>query len=79
MSGHPTPIPMASQSAGPLKGTAVIPGDKSVSHRSLILGALSVGETKISGLLLGQDVLDTARAWLLLGPESLTMVREIGQ
>ena len=56
MSGHPTPIPMASQSAGPLKGTAVIPGDKSVSHRSLILGALSVGETKISGLLLGQDV-----------------------
>ena len=56
MAGHLTPIPMASQSVGPLKGTAIIPGDKSVSHRSLILGALSVGETKISGLLLGQDV-----------------------
>ena len=67
MSGNPTPIPMASYSAGPLKGTAVIPGDKSVSHRSLILGALSVGETKISGLLLGQDVLDTARAMAAFG------------
>tara|TARA_B110000003_G_C16654172_1_gene535645 strand:- start:964 stop:2301 length:1338 start_codon:yes stop_codon:yes gene_type:complete len=67
MSGYPTPIPMASHSAGPLKGTAVIPGDKSVSHRSLILGALSVGETKISGLLLGQDVLDTARAMAAFG------------
>ena len=41
MSGHTTPIPMSSHSVGPLKGTAIIPGDKSVSHRSLILGALS--------------------------------------
>ena len=48
MSGHPTPSPIASQYAGPLKGTADIPGDKSVSNRSLILGAVSVGETKIS-------------------------------
>ena len=62
MPGHTTPIPMSSHSAGPLKCTAIIPRDKSVSHRSLILGALSVGETKISGLLLGQDVLDTAQA-----------------
>ena len=67
MAGHLTPIPMASQSVGPLKGTAIIPGDKSVSHRSLILGALSVGETKISGLLLGQDVLDTAKAMSAFG------------
>jgi 3-phosphoshikimate 1-carboxyvinyltransferase len=52
-----------------LNGTAVIPGDKSVSHRSLILGALSIGETKISGLLLGQDVLDTARAMSSFGAE----------
>ena len=47
MSGHPTPIPMASQSAGPLKGTAVIPGDKSVSHRSLLFGALPVVDTTL--------------------------------
>ena len=67
MPGHTTPIPMSSHSAGPLKGTAIIPGDKSVSHRSLILGALSVGETKISGLLLGQDVLDTAQAMSAFG------------
>ena len=67
MSGHTTPIPMSSRSVGPLKGTAIIPGDKSVSHRSLILGALSVGETKISGLLLGQDVLDTAQAMSAFG------------
>ena len=67
MSGHTTPIPMSSHFVGPLKGTAIIPGDKSVSHRSLILGALSVGETKISGLLLGQDVLDTAQAMSAFG------------
>jgi len=60
---------MTSCSSGPLNGTAVIPGDKSVSHRSLILGALSIGETKISGLLLGQDVLDTARAMSSFGAE----------
>ena len=69
MSGHPKPIPMTSCSSGPLNGTAVIPGDKSVSHRSLILGALSIGETKISGLLLGQDVLGTARAMSSFGAE----------
>jgi 3-phosphoshikimate 1-carboxyvinyltransferase len=46
-----------------------VPGDKSISHRSLILGALSVGETKISGLLEGQDVLDTAKAMRAFGAE----------
>ena len=60
---------MTSCSTGSLSGTAVIPGDKSVSHRSLILGALSIGETKISGLLLGQDVLGTARAMSSFGAE----------
>ena len=69
MSGHLKLIPMTSCSTGSLSGTAVIPGDKSVSHRSLILGALSIGETKISGLLLGQDVLDTARAMSSFGAE----------
>jgi 3-phosphoshikimate 1-carboxyvinyltransferase len=69
MSGHGAPIPMTSRRCGPLKGTAEIPGDKSISHRSLILGALSVGETSITGLLEGQDVLDTAEAMRAFGAE----------
>ena len=47
---------------GPLTGEADIPGDKSISHRSLILGALCVGKTRIHGLLEGEDVLCTAEA-----------------
>ncbi|UWQ49215.1 3-phosphoshikimate 1-carboxyvinyltransferase [Leisingera caerulea] len=69
MSGHGTPIPMTSHRSGPLTGVAEVPGDKSISHRSLILGALSVGETKISGLLEGEDVLDTAKAMQAFGAE----------
>ena len=69
MSAHGTPIPMTSSAAGPLRGVADVPGDKSISHRSLILGALSIGETRISGLLEGQDVLDTARAMRAFGAE----------
>ena len=69
MSGHDTPIPMTASQSGPLSGVAEIPGDKSISHRSLILGALSVGETKITGLLEGEDVLDTARAMRAFGAE----------
>jgi 3-phosphoshikimate 1-carboxyvinyltransferase len=46
-----------------------VPGDKSISHRSLILGAMAVGETKISGLLEGEDVLDTAKAMRAFGAE----------
>lgn len=69
MSGHGAPIPMTSRKGSALRGTANVPGDKSVSHRSLILGALSIGETKISGLLEGQDVLDTARAMSAFGAD----------
>ncbi|MGR3653235.1 MAG: 3-phosphoshikimate 1-carboxyvinyltransferase [Roseovarius sp.] len=69
MSGHGTPIPMTSYRAGPLSGTAGVPGDKSISHRALILGALSVGETVITGLLEGDDVLDTAKAMRVFGAE----------
>lgn len=69
MSGHGTPIPMTSHPCGPLAGTAEVPGDKSISHRSLILGAMAVGETKISGLLEGEDVLDTAKAMRAFGAE----------
>ncbi|MEO1638865.1 MAG: 3-phosphoshikimate 1-carboxyvinyltransferase [Pseudomonadota bacterium] len=69
MSGHGTPIPMTSRPCGPLKGQADVPGDKSISHRSLILGAMAVGETHITGLLEGEDVLDTAKAMHALGAE----------
>ncbi|NOD97340.1 3-phosphoshikimate 1-carboxyvinyltransferase [Ruegeria sp. HKCCD6228] len=69
MSGHRTPIPMTSHPCGPLTGTAEVPGDKSISHRSLILGAMAVGETRISGLLEGEDVLDTAKAMRAFGAE----------
>jgi 3-phosphoshikimate 1-carboxyvinyltransferase len=58
---------MMSAPCGPLSGVADVPGDKSISHRSLILGALAVGETRISGLLEGEDVLDTARAMRAFG------------
>jgi len=67
MSGLDKPIPMSSKRVTNLRGQAKVPGDKSISHRSLILGALSVGQTKIHGLLEGQDVIDTARAMSSFG------------
>lgn len=69
MSSHGDPISMTARRGGPLRGVAEVPGDKSISHRALILGALSVGETRITGLLEGQDVLDTARAMRAFGAE----------
>lgn len=50
-----------------MQGRVRVPGDKSISHRALILAALTVGETSISGLLEGEDVLRTAEAMRLLG------------
>ncbi len=67
MASHGTPRPMTSRKCGPLKGVAEVPGDKSISHRALILGALSIGETRISGLLEGEDVLGTAAAMRAFG------------
>jgi 3-phosphoshikimate 1-carboxyvinyltransferase len=52
---------------GPLTGTIRVPGDKSISHRALMLGALAVGRTEIAGLLEGEDVLATAAAMNALG------------
>ncbi|MEQ8897859.1 MAG: 3-phosphoshikimate 1-carboxyvinyltransferase [Roseovarius sp.] len=69
MSGHGTPTPMSSHASTGLSGSAAIPGDKSISHRSLILGALAVGETTVTGLLEGEDVLDTAKAMRAMGAE----------
>lgn len=67
MSGHGDAQPMKSFKSGPLRGVAEVPGDKSISHRSLIFGAMAVGETRITGLLEGQDVLDTAKAMRAFG------------
>ena len=68
-SDHPAdhPTPLGARSSGPLSGKVRVPGDKSISHRALILGALAVGETRISGLLEGEDVLNTAKAMRALG------------
>lgn len=69
MSSHAQAQPMSAHASGPLRGEARVPGDKSISHRALILGALSVGETRIEGLLEGQDVLDTGAAMRAFGAQ----------
>ncbi|MCI0599363.1 MAG: 3-phosphoshikimate 1-carboxyvinyltransferase [Beijerinckiaceae bacterium] len=58
---------LAARAEGPLRGRVKVPGDKSISHRALILGLLSAGETDIRGLLEGGDVLRTAAACAMLG------------
>ncbi len=67
---HDTATPMRPRRflpTGPLKGRIRVPGDKSISHRSIMLGALAVGETRVSGLLEGEDVLATAAAMRAMG------------
>jgi 3-phosphoshikimate 1-carboxyvinyltransferase len=61
--------PLVSHPAGALVGTVKVPGDKSISHRALMIGALAVGETTIEGLLEGEDVLRTAAAMRALGAQ----------
>jgi 3-phosphoshikimate 1-carboxyvinyltransferase len=63
------PAPIEARNSGALSGRVRVPGDKSISHRALILGALAVGETRISGLLEGEDVLNTAHAMRALGAQ----------
>lgn len=53
--------------SGPLRGTISVPGDKSISHRALMLAALAVGESRVTGLLEGEDVLATAAAMRAMG------------
>ncbi|MBR0662171.1 3-phosphoshikimate 1-carboxyvinyltransferase [Neoroseomonas oryzicola] len=65
---HPDPRPLhASAPSAPLAGRLGVPGDKSISHRALMFGAVAVGTTEISGLLEGEDVLRTAAAMRALG------------
>jgi len=61
--------PLISQTAPPLAGVASVPGDKSISHRALMLGGIAQGETTVSGLLEGEDVLRTAQAMRAMGAE----------
>ena len=60
---------LTSRASGALRGRIRAPGDKSISHRALILGALAQGVTRIEGLLEGDDVLRTARAMAAFGAE----------
>lgn len=62
-----SPKPLRSLKAEALKGRIRVPGDKSISHRSLMLGAIAVGESRASGLLEGEDVVNTAKAMEALG------------
>lgn len=64
---HPRPLTIGAR--GPLRGEVAVPGDKSISHRALMLGALAVGESRIEGLLEGEDVLATAAAMRAMGAE----------
>jgi 3-phosphoshikimate 1-carboxyvinyltransferase len=64
---HAASSPLTGRRTGALKGRARVAGDKSISHRALIFGALTVGETEISGLLEGEDVVNTANAMRALG------------
>src|SRR5579862_5573451 len=61
--------PLRARRSRPLRGTAQVPGDKSISQRALILGAMAEGETRISGLLESEDVLNTGGAMRALGAE----------
>ena len=61
------PAPLTARRNGPLSGAIRVPGDKSISIRALILGALAVGETRVSGMLEGEDALHAAKAMQALG------------
>src|SRR3954454_16460474 len=61
--------PIRFSASPPLRGEARLPGDKSISHRSLMLAAMAVGESRIEGLLEGEDVLATAKALGAMGVE----------
>lgn len=62
-----TATPRSFSASVPLKGRIAIPGDKSISHRSLMLSALAVGTSRVTGLLEGHDVLATAAAMRAMG------------
>ena len=64
---HPAPAPLTICARGCLRGTVRVPGDKSIRHRALMLSALAVGTSRVTGLLEGEDVLATAAALRAMG------------
>ncbi|MDX1922403.1 MAG: 3-phosphoshikimate 1-carboxyvinyltransferase [Alphaproteobacteria bacterium] len=64
------PQPLSSHNANSIKGELTVPGDKSISHRALMLGGMAIGKTTIRGLLEGEDVLNTAKALSQMGVQS---------
>ncbi len=64
---HSTRTPLASRKSQGLKGRITVPGDKSMSHRALMFGAIAQGQTRISGLLEAEDVVNTAKSMAALG------------
>src|SRR6201991_4253840 len=66
---HAMPHPLTLSARGPLRGTLTVPGDKSISHRALMFSALAVGESRVEGLLEGEDVLATAAAMRSMGAD----------
>lgn len=67
MSHSGTPAPATARKSENLSGTVRIPGDKSISHRSFMFGGLAAGETRITGLLEGEDVINTGKAMRAMG------------
>ena len=67
---HAKPTPLSSSHATGLKGQIKVPGDKSMSHRSLMFGAIAMGQSRISGLLEAEDVVNTAKAMIALGAKA---------
>jgi 3-phosphoshikimate 1-carboxyvinyltransferase len=61
------PSPLSARRGGPISGRARVPGDKSISHRALILSVMTAGESTVAGLREGEDVLNTAQAMRDLG------------
>jgi 3-phosphoshikimate 1-carboxyvinyltransferase len=64
---HAAPAPLTAHRSNALSGRVRVPGDKSISHRALMFGALATGRTRITGLLEGQDILSTAGALQAMG------------
>ena len=64
---RPAPAPLTARRSSHISGRIRVPGDKSISHRALLVGLLAVGPTEIEGLLEGEDVLATARVCAALG------------
>jgi 3-phosphoshikimate 1-carboxyvinyltransferase len=77
-------MPLTARRGSPLQGRTRVPGDKSISHRAVILAALTVGESTVAGLLEGEDVLHTAQAMRALGaalertPEGIWRIHGVG-